>query len=85
MAAILVSAEMLVNETILELRRRIVGDEKKLPYPNHPLLYATHQQSIASGKVNARLHQMGSVKSMIKPRTINSIQKIFFSTEKPYH
>jgi hypothetical protein len=48
-------------------------------YPNHPLLYATHQHRMSKGKVSARLNQMGRATSMINPRTTKSIQKIFFS------
>src|SRR5262249_33443898 len=51
-------------------------------YPNHPLLYATHQHPTSSGSVSARLHQIGSVKSMGTLRTMNSIQKILRSIRK---
>ena len=56
--------------------------EPAASYPNHPLLYATHQQPNSSGNVSAMLHQIGRVKSMARPRTMNSIQKILRSIRK---
>jgi hypothetical protein len=55
------------------------GEKLELCHPNHPLRYATHQHPNSSGKVRARLHQIGSVKSMAALRTMNSIQKILRS------
>lgn len=56
------------------MARRVCGCDQ-----NQSLLYATHQLAKAMGIVASRAHQMGNIKSAIRPSTVKTIQNTFRS------
>jgi hypothetical protein len=48
-------------------------------YQNQSLRYATHHATNTMGIVASKAHHSGRTKSAIKPSTMNTSQKIFFS------